>query len=139
MGISVSASLTIFPKDATQQVAQSARFAHHFYLAWALTNDLPSQSLTLTFPGARLFVIDVIRADGTLAWSSDPPAATPDWTFVLPPGTLPFKIPIMPAPNPAVVPLQIPLIPLADTCARLGIPAALHCAGDTRPFHYECT
>ncbi|WP_143565681.1 hypothetical protein [Sinorhizobium fredii] len=122
MGISVSMSLTIFPKDASGGVAQSARDADSIFLGWALTNDLPSQSLTLTFPGARLFVIDLIRADGTIPWSSPSPPPIPDWTFVLPPGpTLPFRIPIIPIPDDDAL-KQVPLIPLAELCARLGIP-----------------
>lgn len=122
MGITLGTSLTLFPKDAQGQVAPSARDADNIYLMWALSNDLPSKSLTLTFPAARLYVIDLIRADGTVAWSSDKPETKPDYTVVVPPDpTQPFRIPL--ASYPDEVPKQIPLIPLADQCARLGIPA----------------
>jgi hypothetical protein len=124
MGLSVTTSLTIFPKDAAGNISQSARNADSIYLAWALSNDLPSQSLTLTFPGAILFGLDLIRANGLVAWSWTPPAPKPDWSVTVPPGpTMPFKIPIMPAPDPNVVPNQVPLIRLASECANAGIPA----------------
>jgi hypothetical protein len=123
MGLSVSTSLAMFPKDSTGGVSQSARAADNIFLAWSLTNDLPSQSLTLTFPQARLFVLELVRADGSVAWSSPAPAAAPDWTYILAPGpTQPFTIPIIPPPDPAVVPPQVPSIRLRSICSNVGIP-----------------
>lgn len=124
MGITLGTSLTLFPKDAQQQVVPSARDANNIYLLWALSNDLPSKSLTLTFPAARLFMLELIRADGSVAWTQDPPETKPDYTVVVPPDpTTPFKIPIFPAPDESVVPKQIPNIPLKDICDRFGIPS----------------
>src|SRR3954447_11766999 len=118
MGISLANSLTLFPKDVNGQVAASARDANNIFLLWALMNDLPSKSLTLTFPAARLFVLELIRADGSVAWTQDPPGAKPDYTVVVPPDpTQPFKIPIFPPPDESIVPKQIPSIPLAEQCA----------------------
>jgi len=123
MGISLATSLTLFPKDATGQVAPSARNADNIYVLWALSNDLPSKSLTLTFPAARLFVLELIRADGSVAWTQDAPEVKPDYTVVVPPDpTAPFRIPVFP--DVSAVPKQIPNIPLASQCAKLAIPAS---------------
>jgi hypothetical protein len=109
--------------DDPMQMAISARSADSLMVYWHLMN-LTDEAITLTFPGGKLFDLELHRQDtGDQVWKSAEPAAADDVIVTVPRGEL-FAIPDQDddvAVRDEVDPDQVPRIELKQILLDLGI------------------
>jgi hypothetical protein len=115
-----SFSSTIIALDSQGAPAASARTATSLYLTWFFHNA-SAHAVQLIFPRGQLFTLNLLDDSGESLWESPAPTPGNDYVVAVPAGGS-FSVPD--GADPAAVPRQVPVIPLAQVIAAKEIPAS---------------